>query len=274
MKLVPSTDGVEVALHDLGGHGPPLLVAHATGFCAGPYRPFAAAVDGYRVWALDFRAHGDTTTPGELALSWAGCTDDVLAAIDAIGEPVATFGHSMGGACLLLASLRRPDAIRRIAVFEPIVIPGDLAAFAGANPLAEAARRRREVFPSRAEALARYASRPPLSGFRADALWGYVEQGFADRPDGTVALKCTPAREAETFEAPGKPEMAEMAGVSVPVLLGYGLGEPMGPAAFGRRLVRELPLVEEQPYERLGHFAPFADPDLIAADTVAFLARP
>ena len=32
-----SSSGVELELHDLGGSGAPLLIAHATGFCAGAY---------------------------------------------------------------------------------------------------------------------------------------------------------------------------------------------------------------------------------------------
>ena len=32
---VASTKGVTVAVHDLGGEGDPLLIAHANGFCGG-----------------------------------------------------------------------------------------------------------------------------------------------------------------------------------------------------------------------------------------------
>ena len=50
------------------------------------------------------------------------------------------------------------------------------------------ARRRRANFPSRADALHRYASRPPLNELRADSLFSYVEHGFRDMTDGTVTL--------------------------------------------------------------------------------------
>ena len=29
---IPSTDGVQVAVHDYGGDGPPIIFCHATGF--------------------------------------------------------------------------------------------------------------------------------------------------------------------------------------------------------------------------------------------------
>ena len=36
IELIDSTDGVRLAVHDLGGDGPPLLLAHATGMRASP----------------------------------------------------------------------------------------------------------------------------------------------------------------------------------------------------------------------------------------------
>ena len=59
---VPSTDDVTLELHHFGGEGPPLLVVHATGFCAAPYRHLLPALGGtFEVWALDVRSHGDAT---------------------------------------------------------------------------------------------------------------------------------------------------------------------------------------------------------------------
>src|SRR6478735_7965152 len=97
---VPSTDGVELELHDLGGDGPPLLIAHATGMCAGAYLPMVPLLAPHvHVWALDFRAHGDSTAPDSGDLAWSGMAADVLAVVDALGGgPIAAFGHSMGGA--------------------------------------------------------------------------------------------------------------------------------------------------------------------------------
>ena len=61
---VASTDGVSLALHDLGGDGPALLLCHPTGFHAMTWAPVAAALAGVaHCWALDFRGHGDSTRP-------------------------------------------------------------------------------------------------------------------------------------------------------------------------------------------------------------------
>ncbi len=112
--------------------------------CAGAYRPMAAVLgSSFHVWALDFRAHGCSTMPAGGGLGWPGMIDDVLATVDALGGgPVAAFGHSMGGACLMGAELRRPGTIARAFLFEPIIVPAGFDV-PGRNPMADAARRRR-----------------------------------------------------------------------------------------------------------------------------------
>jgi pimeloyl-ACP methyl ester carboxylesterase len=272
---VPSTDGVELELHDLGGAGPNLLIAHATGFCAGAYTPMVPPLaEHFHVWGVDFRAHGDSTAPAEL--SWRGMADDVLAVVDALdGGPIAAFGHSMGGASLVAAELLRPGTLDRAFVFEPIIIPAAWnGSGPGQNPMSAAARRRRASFASRDEVLGRYARRPPLGVFRADALAAYVDHGFADAPDGTVTLKCTPEREAQTFEAPNKPTIEEVHQVATPLLVGRGERDgELGPAAFASRIAEAAPAAELRRYDRLSHFGPFEDPHLIAREAIAFLGN-
>jgi alpha-beta hydrolase superfamily lysophospholipase len=270
---VTSSDDVTVELHDLSGTGPNVLVAHATGFCAGAYEPFADRLAGHglHVWALDFRAHGATAAPADDDLSWSGMTDDVLAVADAIGTgPLLAYGHSMGGACLAAAELRRPGTIARAVLFEPIIVPPDFDV-PGGNPLAAAARRRRPSFPSRPDALARYAGRPPLGAFRADALSAYVEHGFVDQRDGTITLACTPEHEAATFEASNKPRIDQMGSVLTPVVVACGARDPFpGPADFAPMVADALPHGELRRYAHLGHFGPFQDPDTLADDAAEF----
>lgn len=278
--LVPSSDGVAVAVHDLGGRGEPLIVAHATGFCGGAYAPLANELaERFHVWALDFRGHGESTAPGSEALAWERMTDDLEAAVGAIsdGEPIAAFGHSMGGACVLRLEMRRPGTFRWAYVFEPIVVLPDMP-MDRPNPLADGAARRRATFPSKADALARYASRPPLDIFRADALLAYVEHGFRDEPDGSVTLRCAPADEAAVFRASGSITVPQLRDVHIPVTVATGTvsaGE-FSPAMFGEAQADALPDGTLQRHESLGHFGPFQDPVAVARSilTVADRATP
>lgn len=273
---VPSTDGVTLELHHLGGEGPPLLVVHATGFCAGPYRHLVPVLGRrFTLWGLDVRSHGDSTDANDGEVSWKGTARDVLAALDAIdGGPVVGFGHSMGGASLLTAEILRPGSLSAVWAFEPIVFPADWMTNPGHNPLADSARRRRAGFASRSEALHRYASRPPLGRFRADVLHDYVDRGFVELEDGTVTLSCSPEQEARTFDAPDKTAIEELTALDIPVRVARGGRQPEAPPAqIAEPISAALPHGELVTFDHLTHFGPFEDPDTVAEGALAFFDR-
>jgi pimeloyl-ACP methyl ester carboxylesterase len=270
---VPSSDGVTIALHDFGGDGEPFLLCHATGFLGRAYAPLAAELEpSFHVWALDFRGHGDSTAPADDRFDWSVFTDDLLSVIDALGtEPIHAFGHSLGGGVLMLAEQRRRGSLRSAFLFEPIVIPALEGVLpAGPSSMGDAARRRRSVFPTKAEALHRYASRPPLNELRADALYAYVEHGFRTLPDGSAQLKCRPEHEAATFEASGKPTLETVADIDTPVTVAIGTTtQGWTPADFGEQVADALPNGHLERHPSLGHFGPLQDPVAIAESIVA-----
>src|SRR5580765_8994384 len=112
--MIQSTDGVTVAVHDLGGTGPPFLISHATGLHGHAYDPMAARLAEHRhVYSLDYRGHGDTAAPENGNFDWGAMTDDLQAVIaELTSEPLDVFGHSMGGAVAILAELRQPGTLR------------------------------------------------------------------------------------------------------------------------------------------------------------------
>jgi pimeloyl-ACP methyl ester carboxylesterase len=269
--LVESTDGVTVALHDLGGSGPDLIICHGTGFHGRAFAPMARAlIDDHHVWAIDFRGHGASSPPVTGDFAWSGMAEDLLACIDAIGAAsVCAFGHSLGGATVLLAEVSRPGAISAAYLYEPIVFPREYLIGRNGNPLGELARKRREIFASKAEALMRYASRPPLSVLRADALAAYVDGGFDELDDGTVRLACRAEHEARTFECEEKMTLDRISGLTVPVTVGAGrAGSHPNPAEFAPAIVDELVNGRLIEYEFFGHFGPLESPDLVGADVL------
>ena len=145
---IPSTDGVELEVHDLGGDGPPLLLAHATGFHGRVWEPLAAHLTGFHRWSIDMRAHGDSDAPEDRPLEWYGFADDVLSVIDALGlEKPFGVGHSKGAASLLLAEQARPGTFSALYLYEPVVVPEDFVTDRNPdNPLSNGARRRRDTF--------------------------------------------------------------------------------------------------------------------------------
>ncbi|MFQ5558545.1 MAG: alpha/beta fold hydrolase [Acidimicrobiales bacterium] len=266
---IPSSDGVTIALHPMGGSGPELIICHATGVNGGADTPLARALtDDFRVWAIDFRGHGHSTPPPNDNFAWGGMTDDLLACIDTLGTaPVRAFGHSLGGAVTLLAEAARPGSIAAAYLYEPIVLPAELVLTTRDNPMIEPALRRREVFASKAEALERYASRPPLSVLRADSLAAYVDAGFEELPDGTVRLRCRPENEARTFACEQKMTLDRIDDLSIPVTVGAGkVASSPNPADFAPPMVERLRSGRLLWYEHLGHFGPLQTPEAIAHD--------
>lgn len=276
-----TTDGVRVAFTDLGGSGPPAVFAHATGFHGHVWRPVIRHLgDGARSIVFDERGHGDTP-PSEAGQSWHGFARDALAVVDELGldRPFGV-GHSAGGAALLLAELARPGTFRALWVFEPIVPPlpaGGSPPFPStANPLAEGARRRREVFDSRDAAYDNYASKPPFSALDPEALRAYVDFGFADLEDGTVRLKCRRDVEAATYEmAVQHGASSRVHEVGCPVVLASGgrTDTPFGPALM-EQLAERIPQGRAEPFPELGHFGPLQEPDTIAASIRRAFALP
>ena len=146
--IVPSTDGVEIAVHDLGGTGPPLLISHATGFHGRCYEPLAHALaDRFHSVAFDYRGHGDTPQP-DGPVDWQRYGDDA--------EAMAVW---------LVEQQRRPTD-RRVRALDGRRLPAD-----GRAPRPDAVPPARAVRADRVPA----AGRPP-----ADAA-GATDSPMVDR---------------------------------------------------------------------------------------------
>lgn len=260
-------DGVRIATYDLGGHGPPLLLAHATGFHGRVFGPLAAELgDRFHCWTFDERGHGDSPAPPDGSFAWDGFAADALAVVDAVGlqRPFA-FGHSCGGAALLLAEQARPGTFAGLFLYEPVLFPPLPERSPGTgSPLAAGARRRRDLFASRAEAFANYASKPPFSRLDPAALRAYVDHGFADADDG-VRLKCRPEHEARTYDAASThTAFAHMAEVTCPVTIACGEHADTFDAAMIEQQAAPLPNGRTLVLPGLSHFGPMENPAQVA----------
>jgi pimeloyl-ACP methyl ester carboxylesterase len=267
-RNVASTDGVSLATYDLGGTGRDVLFVHATGFHAGVWGPMSAELTEFHRVALDVRGHGHSSAP-ENGMAWEGTSRDVLATVDTFGldRPIGV-GHSMGGASLLLAEQARPGTFSLLWLFEPILIPAGLD-LPGENPLAAGAARRRPDFPSKEEAFANFAHKPPLSALAEACLAAYVEYGFEpldDGPEGWVTLLCRPEVESETFRMGSRHHAFEhLDEVGCPVIVVRGGDDGAGPASFAPLIVDPLPDGRLEDHPDLGHFGPLEAPEAMAA---------
>jgi pimeloyl-ACP methyl ester carboxylesterase len=179
----------------------------------------------------------------------------------------------MGGAALLLAEQARPGTFAGLWLFEPIVIPADLAMDPMGNSLSAAASRRRDTFESAEAARANFASKPPMAAFDPAALDGYLEGGFETLEDGSVRLRCRPEDES-TFYAMGPRHSAgaHLGEVTPPVSVVSGRNEP-GPAVFAPAVAEGAPDGELVEMPQVSHFGPMEDPAAIARSIRDLVAR-
>ncbi len=273
-KTVHSADGVEIAVHDLGGMGPELLFSHATGFHGRCYLPVAHALrDRFHSVALDYRGHGDTALPHGHLVEWDKYGDDAMAVARSLDTPVLAFGHSMGGASLLMAAHRDPTLFSRLVLFEPIVMPPEgLRGDGSPSPMVTGARRRRSTFASIDAAIANYASKPPLMSFTPAALDAYVRFGFRPDAHGHVHIKCRPETEAATFETSGAHDTWDvLPEITIAVLVVAGVVEPMQPSSIAALVADRLANATYLQLDDLDHFGPMTHPDRVAELIADFL---
>jgi pimeloyl-ACP methyl ester carboxylesterase len=273
-QLVAAGD-VDIATHDLGGAGPPLVLAHAAGLHGLVLTPLTRCLAStFRCVAFDARGHGDSRLPPHVALDWYGLAADVLAVVDglALGHPYG-FGHSSGATALLMAEQARPGTFAGLYCYEPVIVAADPPLGRDADSLLAArARRRRRTFASREEALRHYASKPPLRAVCAGALQAYVDHGFEDAGD-EVRLKCDPEHEAAVYEtATDHDAYARMPEVACPVAVGCGSHTDGCTPDRGRAHAERMPRGRHEVLDGLGHLGPLERPDQVAASVVRFFA--
>lgn len=274
--VLPLPDGDVSCLH-WPGDGPLLHFAHATGFNAETYRGILAPLAGrLRIAAADQRGHGFSTLPVRpgLARGWTVYRDDLIAILERLGGgPAILAGHSMGGTVSLMAAVARPDLVKGLVLFEPVMVPlmARLRQLAlrvkGENPgnsLADRAAQRRSQFPSLSAAVTAYTGRGAFKSWPDETVADYVKGGLVpDAAAGGEAMRlaCTPAWESETFRATpfGKARLARRA--KCPIIVVYGTIASTCAESQAQLLRRAGAHVVKA--DGASHFLPMEYPDLV-----------
>ena len=192
------------------------------------------------------------------------------------------FGHSCGGAAVLLAEEARPGTFDALYCFEPVIFP---VSWPGrgvrANPMSAAARRRRETFPSAEDAFVNFSVQTPVSRTSTPKCSAcYVEDGFETVP---------PARRRRRPGRPASMPAATTRPPSTPLALSHGAFGRLGrslPCGAGLRGAdrcirarrprggcRPPPGRTHRGHAGLGHFGPLAGPRSVAASVRAGVRR-
>ncbi len=109
-----SSEGVELAVEEFGGAGPPVLLLHGLMGRAATWAPIARRLTAHgRVVGLDARGHGRSGARGPWTVERMAA--DAAELLDDLG-PGAVVGHSMGGLHGLALAAARPDLVRALVV--------------------------------------------------------------------------------------------------------------------------------------------------------------
>lgn len=272
--------GGDIAVLRFGQAGaPPLLYAHANGFCASAYRRMLEHLGPrFDVFAVDLRGHGRTTLPTDRT-DFKGLDPygaDIGALLTAIrrkskiGGRWTLSGHSLGAVAATLAAVGRED-VAALRLVEPVAMPpfwywaartALWPLIAPRLPLVAGARNRRASWPDRASVIASYRKKPLFASWANGVLEDYLSDGLAETAGG-VSLSCAPAWEAANFAAQAHDfwGAVRMAPAPIAVLAARHPSSttPPGSVRRFRRLGAEIVLIDG-----VSHLAPFENPAAVA----------
>jgi pimeloyl-ACP methyl ester carboxylesterase len=130
MQLITSFAGTTVSYNTYGS-GPPLVLVHGAFSDHETNWEFVKPLleKQFTIYAIARRGRGQTTTTNGHSLVDESL--DVVALIDAIGEPVFLLGHSYGAQLALAAATKIPERVRKLVLYEapwPRILPKDTLA--------------------------------------------------------------------------------------------------------------------------------------------------
>lgn len=258
---------------------PLLHFLHGNGFCGGVYWPFLRALlPDYGLFCHDLEGHGDSEAPPQYSGTAAIIerVPQVIAEQCAGSGQLIGIGHSFGAAVTVAAAAHNPALFEVLVLLDPILLPTrdwlalKLMTALHRNPMAQAARRRRDRWASRADVVERLRGRGIYRGWRDDALECFADHATRDADGGRV-LCCPREIEAAIFENPVYPWRL-LPRVRCPVLFVHGESSyPFFPAAAARA-ARLNPRIEVQTLPG-GHCFMQEDPQTAAAVVRGFLRR-
>jgi pimeloyl-ACP methyl ester carboxylesterase len=227
-------DGLSFHYHD-SGEGTPFVFQHGLGADItqplGVFRPPA----GYRLLAVDCRAHGETRPVGdEGKLNFDCFADDLMALLDHLDIPQAVFGGiSMGAGISLNIALRYPQRVLGLVLSRPAWLdapwPENLCVLASIARLIRehGARTGRDEFRDSEEYVRIHAESPDA----ANSMLGQFNSARA--VDGVARLERLPN------DAPSR-DRSSWRRIDVPMLVLGNRQDPVHPWSLAETLAGEL----------------------------------
>ncbi|KAG9239450.1 prolyl aminopeptidase-like protein [Amylocarpus encephaloides] len=201
-----------------------IVAAHANAFPKELYEPLwedlhaRSKANGFRIrsiWITDVAQQGASGVLNEQLLgddpSWMDSVRDLLHMINVFRSempmPIVGIGHSFGGAMLCNLAYMHPRLFSTIVFLDP-VIQAQASAPTGPSPV-RASAFRRDLWPSREEAITAFKKQKFFSSWDPRAFERWCQYGIRENPSnmypdqkGSVTLATTKHQECFTFMRP------------------------------------------------------------------------
>lgn len=252
------------------GEGEPVLFVHGS---FSDYRAWAGVWDdvarGHHAEAYTQRWFGTTEWPGDKPFSRDVHTADLVAILEARGEPTHLVGWSYGGPIVLRAAAQVPDLVKSVVIYEPTV-----PEMVSGSPEAEAARE--EWFGIWADTDAAVQAHDYDEAVREgiEAAFGLPEGGFEGLDEGarTMILENAPTIPMDWNAPSGAPLLCEELGtIGAPTLLIVGSETPEFWDRGAEAIAACVPKSEIEVIDGVGHGGPKLAQDRFVELTLGFI---
>jgi len=232
---------------EIDGAGPAIVFVHGLGGTSNSFQMLLGALGGYRCIRPDLPGSGRSFRPFQ-ALSLDFFVETLEEVFESIGGgAVHLVGHSMGTLVCQHLAVRRPESVRSLSMFGPIVEP------------AEATRQRLKD-------RARLARQDGMIGIAdAAAAGGTSSSSRSANPLLTPFVRESHMRQdaegfAQTCEALAGAEAADLRFLRCPTLIVTGDEDAIAPPSVAQALADKIKGSKLKVLEHCGHWTPFERP--------------
>ncbi|MDR3573239.1 MAG: alpha/beta hydrolase [Anaerolineaceae bacterium] len=247
MSQTFSKDGTPIAF-ERSGQGPTLVLVNGALSKKTDAAPAAIALSPYfTVFIYDRRGRGESGDTAPYAVERE--IEDLQAVINEAGGKACVYGHSSGAVLALLSARQLPNAIQKLAVYEPPILVDD-----SRLPFAE------DFLPRLKELV--------MAGKRGEAVAHYMRHGLLVSEKDLAAMQSAPIWPAFEAEArtlvydsmivedvmTGQPlSKAKWGAISVPTLVMDGGNSPGFMHSGAEALTALLPHAQHHRFEGYDH---------------------
>lgn len=232
---------------EIDGAGPAIVFVHGLGGDLNSFQMLLGALGEFRCVRLDLPGSGRSARPFQ-ALTMDLFVETVCEVVEKVGGgPAHLVGHSMGTLVCLRLATRKPELVKSLALFGPIVEPSETAR----QRLKERARiARQDGMIGIADAVS--SGGVASTSKNANALLGPFlrESHMRQDPEGF----------AQTCEALATAEGADLRFLRCPTLVVTGDEDAIAPPSVAQALADKVKGTKVKVLEHCGHWTPFERP--------------